>query len=188
MWKQQALHSAAPFIEKANAEWTHAIAIGDADTLSAPYDEQGIFIRPDGAEIRGKSGVRDMYAKRRGDVQVLKADIKSEGRAAADHDDVYEWGTATMTMKRSGKVQRGNGSLTDSLASPRRKVADHSQHRILTKPSGFVRAFLKLNSGGWRNASKISSAQKAAGAALSAKRGDTPKSKLKGASNRWPPR
>jgi len=109
MWKQQALHSAAPFIDKANAEWTHAIAIGDADTLSAPYDEQGIFIRPDGAEIRGKSGVRDMYAKRRGDVQVLKADIKSEGRAAADHDDVYEWGTATMTMKRSGKVQQATG-------------------------------------------------------------------------------
>jgi ketosteroid isomerase-like protein len=108
-WKQQALHSAAPFIDKANAEWTQAIVTGDADTLSAPYDEQGIFIRPDGAEIRGKRGVRDMYAKRGGDVQVLKAGIKSEGRAAADPDDVYEWGTATMTMKRSGKVQRATG-------------------------------------------------------------------------------
>jgi ketosteroid isomerase-like protein len=108
-WKQHALHSAAPFIDKANAEWTHAIVTGDADALSAPYDEEGIFIRPDGAEIRGKRGVRDMYANRDGDLQVLKADIKSEGRAAADPDDVYEWGTARMTVKRSGKVRRATG-------------------------------------------------------------------------------
>jgi ketosteroid isomerase-like protein len=108
-WKQQALHSAAPFIDKANAEWTHAIVTGDADTLSAPYDEHGIFIRPDGAEIRGKNGVHEMYAKRRDDVQILNADIKSDGSAAADRDDVYEWGTATITMKRSGKVQQATG-------------------------------------------------------------------------------
>ena len=39
-WKDQALASAAPFIDKANDEWTHAIVIGDADVLSAPYEHR----------------------------------------------------------------------------------------------------------------------------------------------------
>jgi ketosteroid isomerase-like protein len=108
-WKQQALDSAAPFIDKANIEWTRAIVVGDAAVLSAPYDDHGIFIGPDGTEVRGKSEVRAMYGKRRGDVQVLKADLESDGRAAADPDDVYEWGKATMTLKRNDKVQQASG-------------------------------------------------------------------------------
>jgi hypothetical protein len=36
-------------------------------------------------------------------VKVLRASIHSDGRAAADPDDVYEWGSAQMTILRSGK-------------------------------------------------------------------------------------
>ena len=50
-----------------------------------------------------------MYASRAGDVQVLKASIKSEGRVAADTDDVYEWGTASMTVKRGATVRQASG-------------------------------------------------------------------------------
>jgi len=46
-----------------------------------------------------------MYAKRPAGVKVVKAVIKSDGRAAHDADDVYEWGTAHMTIRR-GKVSR----------------------------------------------------------------------------------
>ena len=42
-------------------------------------------------------------------VKVLKASIKSDGRAAADADDVYEWGTAQMTVERDGKTKQASG-------------------------------------------------------------------------------
>jgi len=107
--KSQILASAAPFIDRANDEWTHAIVIGDADVMSAPYAADGIFIGPDGTAIRGRNAVRGMYATRHSDVKVLKASIKSEGRVAADADDVYEWGTAFMTIKRGETVRQASG-------------------------------------------------------------------------------
>jgi ketosteroid isomerase-like protein len=108
-WKQQALASAGPSIDKANSEWERAIVTGDADVLAAPYDANGVFIGPDGSTVRGREAVHEMYAKRRADVRVLNASIKSEGRVAADPDDVYEWGSATMTVSRAGTVKQGAG-------------------------------------------------------------------------------
>jgi len=104
-WKTRALASAAADIDRANEEWTRAIVTGDADVLSGPYAASGVFIGPDGTAVHGKSAVRAMYAKRPAGVKVVKAVIKSDGRAAHDADDVYEWGTAHMTIRR-GKVSR----------------------------------------------------------------------------------
>jgi ketosteroid isomerase-like protein len=108
-WKHRALASAAPFIDRANDEWTRAIVSGDADGLSAPYAADGLLIGPDGSTVRGKDAVRAMYAKRRGDFLVLNAKLHSEGRVAADPDDVYEWGSATMTVKRGGATKTATG-------------------------------------------------------------------------------
>ena len=108
-WKSRALASAAPFIDKANDEWTRAIVTGDADVLSAPYDSNGIFIAPDGSVVSGKNAVRSMYAKRRDDLKVLKASIHSEGRAAVDADDIYEWGMASLSVERGGTVRQASG-------------------------------------------------------------------------------
>ena len=44
-----------------------------------------------------------MYSRRPKDVKVVRASIHSDGRAAPDPDDVYEWGSAQMTVKRNGK-------------------------------------------------------------------------------------
>ena len=74
-WKQATVADAVPYIDRANQDWTRAIVAGDADVMSAPYDADGIFIRPDGSTIRGKAKVRQMYAKRPSDVKVLKASI-----------------------------------------------------------------------------------------------------------------
>ena len=102
-WQQQALSSAAPYIEKANSDWERAIVTGDAAILSAPYSADAVFITPDGTAIHGKTGVRTMYGRRPTGVKVVHATIRTDGRAAADPDDVYEWGSAQMTMKRNGK-------------------------------------------------------------------------------------
>jgi ketosteroid isomerase-like protein len=102
-WQKQAVASATPFIERANDEWTRAIVSGNADILSAPYAKNAVFIGPDGTEIRTKAGVRTMYSRRPKSAKVLKATIHSDGRVAADPDDVYEWGSAQMTVLRNGK-------------------------------------------------------------------------------------
>lgn len=102
-WKQQTLSAAAPFIEKANSEWARAIVSGDPKALSSPYSVNAVFIAPDGTAIRGKAGVRTMYARRPAGTKVLHATIRSDGRAAVDPDDVYEWGSAQMTVKRDGE-------------------------------------------------------------------------------------
>ena len=90
---------AAPFIDRANADWGVAIVKGDPDVLSAPYAADGLFIGPDGKVTAGKAGIRAMYASRPKTVEVLEATAASDGRVAADADDVYEWGTATATLK-----------------------------------------------------------------------------------------
>ena len=102
-WQQQALASAAPFIDRANADWSRAIVTGDSKALSAPYAKDSVFLMPDGTAIHGKSGVRTMYARRPAGTKVLHAAIHSDGRAAADPTDVYEWGSAQMTVQRKGK-------------------------------------------------------------------------------------
>ena len=108
-WQQQALASAAPFIDKANEEWTRAIVTRDPDVLAAPYDTNGIFVGPDGSVSIGKAAVKAMYAARPASVRVLRASIKSDGRVAHDADDVYEWGTATMTVQRGADVKQASG-------------------------------------------------------------------------------
>jgi ketosteroid isomerase-like protein len=107
--QQAALASAAPYIDRANNEWTHAIVSGDPAALSAPYDEHGIFIGPDGSVSIGKAAVRAMYASRPSTVKVLKASIRSDGRVSPDPDDVYEWGTATMTVRRGNSISQASG-------------------------------------------------------------------------------
>ena len=104
-WQQRALASAAPFIDRANSEWERAIISGNPDVLSAPYAKNGVFIGPDGTAVHGRSGVRTMYARRPHSVQVLSASIHSDGRAAADPDDVYEWGSAQMRLRSKGKTR-----------------------------------------------------------------------------------
>lgn len=107
-WKERTLAAAGPFIDTANAEWSRAIVTGNADVLSAPYAANAVFIGPAGTAIQSKAGVRTMYARRPAGVKVLKASIHSDGRAAADPDDVYEWGTATVSVKHGKSIRQTN--------------------------------------------------------------------------------
>jgi ketosteroid isomerase-like protein len=90
---------AAPFIDKANAEWGKAIAVGDVDTIVAPYADNGVFVLPDGRSIEGKAAIRQMYAARPKGAQIVSARATSDGRVAAGPDEVYEWGSASATVK-----------------------------------------------------------------------------------------
>ena len=59
-----AIDDASPFIAKANKEWEAAIQTGDADALSRPYHEDGVFVGLDGNAVRGRAVIRVMYAGR----------------------------------------------------------------------------------------------------------------------------
>lgn len=105
----ETLKSAAPYIDKANEDWKRAIVSGEPDLLSAPYEANGIFIAPNGTTVHGKKAVRSMYATRPPNVKVVRATIRSDGRAAHGPDDVYEWGTAHMTLKRGKTLKETSG-------------------------------------------------------------------------------
>lgn len=95
-----AITAASPFIERANNEWEVAIQAGDADALSRPYREDGVFIGPDGNPVRGRSAIRAMYAARAAaKKRIVAATIQSEGRIAASADDVYEWGEGWLVVQ-----------------------------------------------------------------------------------------
>ena len=73
------LVEAAPFIDRANAEWGKAIIAGDVDTIVAPYADDGVFILPDGNAVEGKAAIRQMYAARPKRAQIVEAAATSDG-------------------------------------------------------------------------------------------------------------
>src|ERR1044071_5430602 len=95
-----AIDAASPFIAKANKEWEAAIQTGDADALSRPYHEDGVFVGPDGNAVRGRAAIRAMYAGRAtSKTRIVAATIQSEGRVGASADEVYEWGQGWMSVQ-----------------------------------------------------------------------------------------
>jgi uncharacterized protein (TIGR02246 family) len=110
-----AIDAASPFIAKANKEWEAAIQTGDADALSRPYHEDGVFIGPDGNAVRGRAAIRAMYAGRAASKsRIVAATIQSEGRVAAGADEVYEWGSGWMVVQSADgtRAKRGGRYLT----------------------------------------------------------------------------
>ena len=100
------VQEAAPFIDRANQEWDKAIVTGDVETIVAPYAEDSVFILPDGRAFRGKAAIRQMYSARPKTNEIVDATASSDGRVAAGPDDVYEWGSASATVKSGGEAAR----------------------------------------------------------------------------------
>lgn len=110
-----AIDAASPFIAKANKEWEAAIQTGDADALSRPYHEDGVFVAPDGNAVRGRAAIRAMYVGRAASkARIVAATIQSEGRVAAGPDEVYEWGSGWMFVQAADgtRSKRGGRYLT----------------------------------------------------------------------------
>jgi uncharacterized protein (TIGR02246 family) len=109
------IDEASPFIAKANKEWEAAIQTGDADALSRPYHEDGVFVGPDGLAVRGRAAIRAMYAGRTASkARIVGATIQSEGRVAAGPDEVYEWGSGWVFIQSADgtRAKRGGRYLT----------------------------------------------------------------------------
>jgi ketosteroid isomerase-like protein len=102
--------AASADIDRANAGWVTAVRRGDADTLSAPYAEDGVFIAPDGSAVRGRTAVRAFYAAHPTPApRIVDSGLTSDGRVAAGPDDVYEWGRAWVLEKAADGTQSRKG-------------------------------------------------------------------------------
>ena len=113
--------AAKPAIERANSQFIKQLQAGDAAAIAEAYADDGLFIGPDGATLKGKAAVRELYAAsapRR--ASIVGGGIKTEGVACSDDGMVYEWGQGTIEARGvDGKVvSRAGPYLTVWKAGP----------------------------------------------------------------------
>jgi uncharacterized protein (TIGR02246 family) len=113
--------AAKPAIEKANSQFIRQLQAGDAAAIAEAYADDGLFIGPDGATLKGKAAVRDLYAAsiaRR--ASIVGGGIKTEGEACSDDGMVYEWGQGSVSTRGAdGKIaSRAGPYLTVWKAGP----------------------------------------------------------------------
>lgn len=104
-----------PAIEQANSQFIRQLQAGDAEAIASAYADDGVLLGPDGAAIKGRAAVRDLYAAsapRR--ASIVGGGIHTEGTACGSGGLVYEWGTGTIQSRGpDGKVaSRGGPYLT----------------------------------------------------------------------------
>jgi uncharacterized protein (TIGR02246 family) len=106
--------AAAPAIDEANADWFRAMKAGDAEGLAAAYADDGVFVGPDGAVVKGRAAVRDLYAARKGGAALLAGGIESRGRTCGGDGLVYEWGGGWVRYRAADgqDATRGGPYLT----------------------------------------------------------------------------
>jgi uncharacterized protein (TIGR02246 family) len=104
------LSSARPDILAANSEWLPALRRHDSVALAAPYDENGVFVTPDGECIRGRSAIAAMYEARfANQTAILGGNVVQDQMVAID-GKIYEWGHAWLEMAGSaGAAQTKRG-------------------------------------------------------------------------------
>lgn len=111
------LASARADIEAANEAWLPGLRNRDAGSITAAYEDEGLFIAPDGAVTRGRAAITNMYAARFPSMrEILGGDVVQEGMAVGAPDLIYEWGHAWVEMapeKEGGATaKRGGKYLT----------------------------------------------------------------------------
>ncbi|PZQ53274.1 MAG: hypothetical protein DI570_24225 [Phenylobacterium zucineum] len=104
--------SARPTIEHANGDWIRALKAGDGAAIAAAYAEDGIFVLPDGAVIRGRAAVQALYAK--SGPAVVGGGIESQGLVCGPPGILYEWGRGVVRSRdaEGRESERGGDYLT----------------------------------------------------------------------------
>lgn len=109
------LASARADIEAANAAWLPGLRERNADLITAAYADDGIFVTADGAIIRGRPAVTQMYTERFPRLrQILDGGVVQDGMAVASATRIYEWGHAWLEMARPDgtRARTGGAYLT----------------------------------------------------------------------------
>lgn len=104
--------SARPAIEHANGDWLRALKAGDAAAIAAAYADDGVFVLPDGSQLKGPAAVEKLYA--RPVPGIVAGGIESAGVVCGAEGLLYEWGQGSLTVRGAdGRAQtRGGPYLT----------------------------------------------------------------------------
>ncbi|MEW5683785.1 MAG: DUF4440 domain-containing protein [Pseudomonadota bacterium] len=104
--------SALPTIEHANGDWIRALKAGDGPAIAAAYAEEGMFVLPDGAVVRGRAAVAALYDKPA--ATIVGGGIESQGVACGPAGVLYEWGRGVVRSRdaQGRETERGGSYLT----------------------------------------------------------------------------
>ncbi len=103
--------AATPTIDQANSDWLPAMKAKDAETLAAPYADDGVFVLSSGQTVVGKAAITAFYAKRLATgSKVLDGAIHRDGLAEAAGGLILEWGHGgSTTIDAAGKTATSGG-------------------------------------------------------------------------------
>ena len=103
------VESARPAIERANGDWIRALKARDAAATAAAYAEDGLFVLPDGAVVKGRAAVQTLYAaSSKSAASITGGGIDSQGTACGD-GLVYEWGVGVLRTRGPDGVEHERG-------------------------------------------------------------------------------
>jgi len=98
-------------IDSVDADWLPAMRHRDAARIVAPYDSAGVFVKADGASIRGRDSITALYKSRvSGLAHVYGGGIVREGACAAGDSLVYEWGHGQLEFADSAGTKHRSTS------------------------------------------------------------------------------
>jgi uncharacterized protein (TIGR02246 family) len=100
-------------IQAANDAWLPAMKRQDANAIVDAYDEDAVFVMPDGRSVKGRAAIADLMTQRFAAARVVDGSIEQDGLTRAG-DLIYEWGHADMVVQRgaTGSVHTSGRYLT----------------------------------------------------------------------------
>ena len=107
--------SARPAIDHANADWIRALKAADAAAIAAAYADDGLFVLPDGAVVKGRAAVEALYARgRAAAARISGGGIESQGTACGEGGLIFEWGRGTLRVRGADgrETEQGGPYLT----------------------------------------------------------------------------
>ncbi len=88
-------------IKAANDAWLPAMQAQDASAVIEPYDEEAVFVTPDGRSVTGRAAIAELMTQRFAAGRVVGGSLAQDGLTRVG-DLIYEWGHAEMTVQRGG--------------------------------------------------------------------------------------
>lgn len=108
---EQDLVSARPVIEKANSDWVPALQAADIDRATEPYDENAVWVLPDGKTYKGKTEIKNFLRERvSSGSKITGGTIQQDGISSIRDGLIYEWGHGgTTKVDAKGESHTSSG-------------------------------------------------------------------------------
>src|SRR5947207_5551674 len=86
----------------ANADWIPALKKHDADTVAAPYGEDGVFVTATGDVFKGRAAVAQLMRTRFARMGTIVSGSIVQDGLTRQGGLIYEWGHADLELTTNG--------------------------------------------------------------------------------------